>query len=580
MGNSPSKNAVSMTSSSSSSTSATSSTLTAAESEDDSSGCSGRSNGLKINKHNYKPNANSSRGASFNHTTCNSRTGDAKNSQAGSKSGSRSNHYTLVIPAKDEQVAIPRCAAYNNGITTASTAKITAHPSSSSSSLTSPSVCVDYPSASAFAGNINPTPEGLKPPKRDDLLSTSQNSVSSTLSACSLRSTSTSPSSISSSLEKVIDNSRDDSDDSLNASPSFLGPKTFRSASFSAKVPPVKQLNLSKKDSQPESRFLKEHKDQPISSTYYKSLPFDIDNLICRLVESGSNSPSGNKHRECVIRNAEIQQICTIVRHIFLSQPTLLELGTPVRIVGDVHGQFSDLLRIFNLCGEPPKSNYLFLGDYVDRGKQSLETMLLLFCYKIKYPENVFLLRGNHESASISKVYGFYDECKRRANVKVWKTFVDVFNTLPIAATVGGKIFCVHGGLSPYLTSLNDIKSIVRPTDVPDLGLLADLLWSDPDKDIAEWSNSDRGVSYCFGQSVVTKFCKQFGFDLICRAHMVVEDGYEFFAKRKLVTIFSAPNYCGEFDNSGGIMKVDKDMCCSFELLKPKSKRKKSRKRK
>lgn len=148
----------------------------------------------------------------------------------------------------------------------------------------------------------------------------------------------------------------------------------------------------------------------------------------------------------------------------------------------------------------------IFLGDYVDRGKQSIETMLLLLCFKIRYPENIFLLRGNHECASVTKVYGFYDECKRRASVKIWKSFVDTFNTLPIAATIGGKIFCVHGGLSPYLNSLDDIRNIQRPSDIPDIGLLSDLLWSDPDASVAEWSPNDRGVSYCFGSSVVDNF--------------------------------------------------------------------------
>ncbi|ANB15306.1 Ppz1p [Sugiyamaella lignohabitans] len=292
-----------------------------------------------------------------------------------------------------------------------------------------------------------------------------------------------------------------------------------------------------------------------------------INGYIKRLLAAGGNYRKGS--RSFVLTQEEVKQVCALASEIFLSQPILLELGTPVKVVGDIHGQYSDLLRIFRLCGMPPKSNYLFLGDYVDRGKQSLETILLLLCLKIKHPENVFLLRGNHESASVTKVYGFYDECKRRMSIKAWKMIVDVFNTLPIAATIGSKIFCIHGGLSPHLHSMNDLLNISRPTDVPDEGLLSDLLWSDPDPDIYQWSDNDRGVSYCFSKSVLEKFCRKFGFDLVARGHMVVEDGYEFFGHRKLVTVFSAPNYCGEFGNWGAVLSVSKDLLCSFDLLKP-----------
>ncbi|KAL3609854.1 hypothetical protein D5086_000874, partial [Populus alba] len=213
-------------------------------------------------------------------------------------------------------------------------------------------------------------------------------------------------------------------------------------------------------------------------------------------------------------------------------------------MAGDVHGQFSDLLRLFEYGGYPPEANYLFLGDYVDRGKQSIETICLLLAYKIKYKENFFLLRGNHECASINRIYGFYDECKRRFNVRVWKTFTDCFNCLPVAALIDEKILCMHGGLSPELKNLDQIRNLARPIDVPDHGLLCDLLWADPDKDMEGWGENDRGVSYTFGADKVVEFLRKQDLDLVCRAHQVVEDGYEFFAKRQLVTIFSAPNYC------------------------------------
>lgn len=147
--------------------------------------------------------------------------------------------------------------------------------------------------------------------------------------------------------------------------------------------------------------------------------------------------------------------------------------------------------------------------------------------------------------------------------------FVSVFNCLPIAAVVAGKIFCVHGGLSPHMRTLDDVRALERPCEVPDYGLLNDLLWSDPSEAAFEWEDNERGVSYCFGKRVVGDFLQQHDLDLVCRAHMVVEDGYEFFGDRQLVTIFSAPNYCGEFDNYGAVMGVSDELMCSFELLKP-----------
>lgn len=265
----------------------------------------------------------------------------------------------------------------------------------------------------------------------------------------------------------------------------------------------------------------------------------DLDDMISRLLDAGYTT---KVTKAVCLKNAEITAVCTAVREVLLSQPALLELNAPVKIVGDIHGQYNDLIRLFEMCGFPPNANFLFLGDYVDRGKQSLETILLLFCYKLKYPENFFILRGNHECANVTRVYGFYDECKRRCNIKIWKTFIDTFNCLPIAAIVADKIFCVHGGLSPSLSHMDDIRQIARPTDVPDYGLLNDLLWSDPADMDQDWDSNERGVSYCFGKKVIVDFLARHDFDLVCRAHMVVEDGYEFFNDRLLVTVFSAPN--------------------------------------
>lgn len=296
--------------------------------------------------------------------------------------------------------------------------------------------------------------------------------------------------------------------------------------------------------------------------------PAVVDDIITRLLEVRSRPG-----KQVQLSESEIRQLCSISKNIFMQQPNLLELEAPIKICGDIHGQYSDLLRLFEYGGFPPQANYLFLGDYVDRGKQSLETICLLLAYKIKYPENFFLLRGNHECASINRIYGFYDECKRRFNVRLWKAFTECFNCLPVAALIDEKILCMHGGLSPELSNLDQIKNIHRPTDVPDQGLLCDLLWSDPDKEVSGWGENDRGVSYTFGTDKVVEFLEKHDLDLICRAHQVVEEGYEFFAERRLVTIFSAPNYCGEFDNAGAMMSVDESLLCSFQILKPAEKK-------
>lgn len=287
----------------------------------------------------------------------------------------------------------------------------------------------------------------------------------------------------------------------------------------------------------------------------------DVDRIIEKLVD--------RNRKEKELTEQDVLGVVYRSRDLVYEQPVFLELEAPLRICGDIHGQFSDLLRLLEIGGIPPLSNYLFLGDYVDRGKNSIETIILLFAYKIKFPENFFLLRGNHECASINRIYGFYDECKRRYNIKVWKAFTDCFNVLPVCAMVEDKILCMHGGLSPELNDLDQISQIIRPTDIPDTGLLCDLLWSDPDKTVSGWGENDRGVSFTFGGDVVTGFLRKQNLDLICRAHQVVEDGYEFFARRSLVTMFSAPNYCGEFDNSGALMTVSEGLKCAFQIITP-----------
>ena len=296
----------------------------------------------------------------------------------------------------------------------------------------------------------------------------------------------------------------------------------------------------------------------------------NIQNIIQALLISNSDTlPIPIKYMFWLIRQAK-----TVIEQ----DNMLLNVQAPVHICGDIHGQYSDLLQIFNKLGYPySKNRYMFLGDYVDRGQRSIEVVCLLFCFKILYHNHVFLLRGNHETADVSRVYGFHDECKRRGSIKLWKHFVDVFNVMPVAATVGlappedPVMLCMHGGLSPFLKNYKDINKIKRPTEVSEEGILCDLLWSDPETEgptfLQGWHPNDRGVSYLFCRDVLHQFLKDNKLEMICRAHQVVEDGYEFYGNRELVTIFSAPRYCGEFDNKGGVMTVGESLKCTFTLF-------------
>jgi serine/threonine-protein phosphatase PP1 catalytic subunit len=311
-----------------------------------------------------------------------------------------------------------------------------------------------------------------------------------------------------------------------------------------------------------------------------ENIIINVDTIIQKLYPFESKQVSQkekNKQIKAIsesnsLSEEELKYLCFKSLELFMEEPVFLELSAPIIICGDTHGQFRDLLRLFDFGGVPPKKTYLFLGDYVDRGKNSIETISLLLAYKIKYPKNIYLLRGNHESEMINRTYGFFDECKRRYNIRIWKNFSDCFNWLPISALVNERILCMHGGLSPELTDIECLKKIVRPTEVPDKGLLCDLLWSDPEKDVEDWAPNERGISVLFNENIIKKTIEDLDIDLICRAHQVVENGYEFFAQRRLVTVFSAPNYCGEFDNAGGFMIVNKDLMCGFKVLVPEIK--------
>jgi serine/threonine-protein phosphatase 2A catalytic subunit len=186
-------------------------------------------------------------------------------------------------------------------------------------------------------------------------------------------------------------------------------------------------------------------------------------------------------------------------------------------------------------------------GDYVDRGYFSVETVTLLVALKIRYPQRITILRGNHESRQITQVYGFYDECLRKyGNANVWKYFTDLFDYLPLTALIDNQIFCLHGGLSPSIDTLDNIRALDRIQEVPHEGPMCDLLWSDPD-DRCGWGISPRGAGYTFGQDISEAFNHNNGLTLVARAHQLVMEGYNWSQDRNVVTIFSGkpPTYPG-----------------------------------
>lgn len=192
---------------------------------------------------------------------------------------------------------------------------------------------------------------------------------------------------------------------------------------------------------------------------------------------------------------------------------------------------------------------------------------LLLLWYKVHYPERVYLLRGNHESRQVTQVYGCYDECiKKYGSATVWKCMAEVFDQLPLCAVVQDSVFCVHGGLSPALTSLDQIRTLDRRQEVPKDGPITDLLWSDPDA-VDGFKKSARGAGYLFGAEAVKAFLTENGLDLVCRAHQLQFDGFRWMFNETLVTVWSAPNYCYRCGNVASIMEIDENMKKNFKTF-------------
>ncbi|CAD5231483.1 unnamed protein product [Bursaphelenchus xylophilus] len=274
----------------------------------------------------------------------------------------------------------------------------------------------------------------------------------------------------------------------------------------------------------------------------------------------------------------ELIQQC---KAIFEAENSLLEIKSPVIIVGDIHGQYDDLERILTLSRDKDSAafginRFLFLGDYVDRGPNSYNCINLLLQLKCRHPKQIGMLRGNHETENINGCYGFLQELKtnfpqRNEGINLWRAYNDMFAYLPLAALVRKRVLCMHGGISEDLKSLDDIRRIKRPiVDVMTHQLAGDLLWSDPLSGIKGYQNNAvRGVSVVFGEQAVNETCQRLGLDYIVRAHQIMFNGYALFANRKLITIFSAPKYCLEKNSKAVVLVLNSKNKISFVFVAP-----------
>ncbi|GAB4824597.1 Serine/threonine-protein phosphatase bsl3 [Ancistrocladus abbreviatus] len=287
--------------------------------------------------------------------------------------------------------------------------------------------------------------------------------------------------------------------------------------------------------------------------------------------------------RQFFLDCSEIAELCDSAERIFASEPSVLQLRAPIKIFGDLHGQFGDLMRLFDEYGAPSTAgdiayiDYLFLGDYVDRGQHSLETIILLLALKVEYPNNIHLIRGNHEAADINALFGFRIECIERMGERdgiwAWHRINRLFNWLPLAALIEKKIICMHGGIGRSINHVEQIENIQRPITMEAGSIvLMDLLWSDPtENDSVEGLRPNaRGPGLVtFGPDRVMEFCNNNDLQLIVRAHECVMDGFERFAQGHLITLFSATNYCGTANNAGAILVLGRDLVVVPKLIHP-----------
>lgn len=265
-----------------------------------------------------------------------------------------------------------------------------------------------------------------------------------------------------------------------------------------------------------------------------------------------------NESIESYVDMHSISDLIYKANNYFRNEPPLLRIKRDsIKVVGDIHGNIDDLIRIFEKFGYPPETTYLFLGDYIDRKLFGIEVMCILSALKCKFPDNIFLLRGNHESPTIPKHFGFFNECIRKYTSSLFYDFTDLFKYLPVAAIINDKVFCVHGGLSPLAKSVKDIEGTKKVEYLDDNELIEDLLWSDPRTIDAEFRPSPRGSGYFFNEKALQKFLDNNSLKFMIRSHEMCKDGFNqpFENKSICYTIFSNSNYC-DFGNKAAVITI------------------------
>eukprot|EP01013_Petalomonas_cantuscygni_P044328 TRINITY_DN8926_c0_g1_i2.p1 TRINITY_DN8926_c0_g1~~TRINITY_DN8926_c0_g1_i2.p1 ORF type:complete len:314 (+),score=50.09 TRINITY_DN8926_c0_g1_i2:120-1061(+) len=260
-----------------------------------------------------------------------------------------------------------------------------------------------------------------------------------------------------------------------------------------------------------------------------------------------------------VLSLLEFRLLCAAATDQLLRTANVVTVSSPLTVCGDIHGQFYDLLQLFSEAGDAPATRFVFLGDYVDRGAYSLETLCLLVLLMVRWPGRVVLLRGNHESRQITTIYGFYDECVRKhGGCAGWRAATDLFDALPVAAVVDDAVLCVHGGLSPTLTHIDELRVLDRLCEVPHEGTLCDVLWSDPG-DTDGWRPSPRGAGWLFGADRAMAFVHDNGLEFVARAHQLAAEGYKLWFGDRVLTVWSAPNYCYRCNNHAAFLSLGAD---------------------